>query len=328
MDASANEVDANEVDANEVEVENTPLTNIKLLQQYIRALTVNIQRDKIPSTINLIFDSGAVNGVLGIGAAIYINNLEQIGYLKVKKVSGCSIGSLIALWYVYDCPEEFYNFLDTMFIYYKKYKNFYIFENIVRDVIYKLIKDPDDMTIINDRLYINYYDTLQSKNCVISQYQDREHLIKCILRSSHVPFLTSTEYKYEGRYIDGIVPFIFNDEYTNLFVKLIHFTDPLNCMNTKSEQNIYCRLLRGVVGVNEFFVNGDSKLCSYVNDASYLVFFNLSVRKQIVLFVIFLIEWTIKIKKHIPVSVKNTDIYKSIMLLSKSYWSSLQNNLV
>lgn len=302
--------------------------NVQLLNQYIRALIVNIKPDNIQTSINLIFDSGAVNGVLGTGAALYIHNLEQLGYFKVKKVSGCSIGSLIALWYTCGCPEEMYNFSDTLFNYYKKNKNFYMYELILRKVVYQLFPDGDNMSKINDRLYINYYDTKKHKNRVISHFKNRNHLIKCILRSSHVPFLTSKEHKYQGRYVDGIVPHFFTDEGTNLFIKLINFTDPFNCLNVKMEQNIYSRLLRGIVGVNDFFVNGKSDLCSYVNDRSYLTFIEMYARKQFVFFILSLIEWTILIKKHIPESIQNTMLYSKILALSKSLWHSLQNKLV
>ena len=303
--------------------------NVQLLNQYIRALIVNIKPDNIQTSINLIFDSGAVNGVLGTGAALYIHNLEQLGYFKVKKVSGCSIGSLIALWYICDCPEEMYNFSDTLFNYYKKNKNFYMYESILREVVYQLFPHGDDMSKINGRLYINYYDTKKYKNRVISHFKNRNHLIKCILRSSHVPFLTTKDHKYQGRYVDGIVTHFFTgEEGTNLFIKLINFTDPFNCLNVKMEQNIYSRLLRGIVGVNDFFVNGKSDLCSYVDDRSYLTFIEMYTRKQFVFFILSLIEWTILIKKHIPESIQNTMLYSKILALSKSLWHSLQNKLV
>ena len=306
------------------------VTNIKLMQQYINALIVNINRNQLPSTINVIFDSGAVNGILGIGAAIYIHHLEKKNYLKVKNVSGCSIGSLIALWFIYDCPEEMYVYLDILFNYYKKHKNFYIYETIVKDIIIKLIPDENDMTKINDRLYINYYDTKKSKNRVISHFKNRTHLLTCILRSSQVPFITNNTYKYQERYIDGIVPYIFNEETgcKNLFIQLIHLTNPLNCLYVKNEQNIYPRLLRGITGVNDFFVNGQTYLCSYVNETSYLTNLNMFIRKQFVLIIICIIEHMYILKKHMPSCIKNACLYKKIVLLSKSYWDSLQNKLV
>ena len=313
----------------------------KLLNQYIRALVVNIKQDNIKTNVNLIFDSGAVNGVLGTGAALYIHNLEQMGYFKVNKVSGCSIGSLIALWYICGCPEEMYNFSDTLFNYYKKHKNFYMYETIITEMVYQLFSS-DDMSKINDRLYINYYDTKKCRNKVVHKYKNRKHLIRCILRSSHVPFLTTSEHKYQGRYVDGIVPHFFtcagagaagaagaaDTTCTNLFIKLINFTDPFNCLNVKREQNIYSRLLSGIVGVNDFFVNGKTYLCSYVNDRSYLTFIQMYVKKQVVFFFLFLIEWTMIIKKHIPESVQNTMLYNKMLLLSKSLWHYLQNKLV
>jgi len=303
--------------------------NVNLLKQYVYALIVNIKRENIPSSLNLIFDSGAVNGIMGIGAALYINILEKMGYFNINKISGCSIGSLIALWYIYGCPEEFYNRCDQLLTYYKKHKNFYIYENIVQDIVYKLIPD-EDMAKINERLYINYYDTKKSKNCVISHFKNRNHLITCILRSSHVPFLTTNEHKYQGRYIDGIIPYIFNDDDSckNLFIKLINFTEPFTCLKAKNEQNIYSRLLRGIVGVNDFFVNGQYDLCSYINDKSYLTILTLYTRKQIILLILVLIDFVVTLKKHIPSTIQETNYYKQIILLSKSCWHYLQNNLV
>ena len=304
------------------------LSPIKLLKQYIRALILNIKRETLPPHINLIFDSGAVNGVVGIGAALYIHLLEEMGYFEIKKVSGCSIGSLIAVWYIHGCPEELYCYANKLFTDYKTYKNFYMYESIVKELVYRLMP-TDDMTTVNDRLYINYYDTKKCKNQIVTHFKNRNHLIACILRSSHVPFLTSKEHKCEGRYVDGIVPHIFRDnKHANLFIKLINCTDPLDCMKTKTEQNIYTRLLRGTSGVNDFFVNGSSQLCSYMTPTSYVTLINLYLRKQIILLILCLIEWSIIIKKHIPLSIQETILYNKLMQLSKSCWNCLQNRLV
>ena len=99
-------------------------------------------------------------------------------------------------------------------------------------------------------------------------------------------------------------------------------------MNTKREQNIYSRLLRGVVGVNDFFVNRETYLCSYVNSTSYLTFFHLSLRKQIVLLILYMIDQVIYIKNNIPLSIQKTSLYSDFILLSKSCWSLLENKLV
>ncbi len=306
----------------------SPLAPIKLLKQYIRALITNIKRETIPPHMNLIFDSGAVNGVIGIGAAVYLSVLEEMGYFEIKKISGCSIGSLIAVWYIHGCPEELYGYANKLFTHYKTNRNFYMYESIVKELIYRLMP-TEDMKTVNDRLYINYYDTKKCKNPVITHFKNRNHLISCILRSSHVPFLTSNQHKCEGRYVDGIVPHIFKDnKHPNLFIKLINCTDPLDCMKTKTEQNIYTRLLRGTMGVNDFFVNGNSHLCSYVTPTSYVTLIDLYLRKQIILLILCLIEWTIIIKNRIPLSIQETILYNKLIQLSKSCWNCLQNRLV
>ena len=124
------------------------------------------------------------------------------------------------------------------------------------------------------------------------------------------------------------MPHFFTDKNTNLFVKLINFTDPFNCLNAKNEQNIYSRLLRGIVGANDFFVNGQTDVCSYIDYSSYLTNMNLYMRKQVIFIILALIEWGLIIHKNIPLSIQNTNHYNKVMLLGKTYWSCLQNKLV
>ena len=301
--------------------------NFKLLNSYINALILNVKREKNPPAINLIFDSGAVNGILGIGAAIYIKRLEQLDYIKVNKISGCSIGSLIGLWYICDCPQSMYGYTDTLFSSYKEHKNFYGYKNIVKNVVKQIFPD-DNMSRLTKKLYINYYDTKKCKQCIVSKFKSRKHLITCILRSSHVPFLTSRNYKYQGRYLDGIAPHIFKKE-KSLFIKLINFTTPFMCLNIKHEQNIYTRLLAGVVKVNDFFISGEENdLCLYVDDKSCMIFIQLYIRKYVVFFVLYLIEWFLLLQKNMPLCVRETMLYKNVALLGQTSWQSFKNKLV
>ena len=314
MDVSANHVNTTTSDTT---------TQINLLDQYINALITNLDRTNLAKEVNLIFDSGAVNGLLGIGAALYIHNLEKHKLMKVNKLSGCSIGSLIAVWYICGCPDTIYHYMDLLFSYYKEHQNFYIFESIVRDVIGKLFIH-DDMTALNGILYINYYDTLNHQQVVISRYNDRAHLITCILRSSHVPFITNESQTREGRYIDGIAPYLFDDDISkNLFIKLISLTKPLEALNLKNEQNIYTRLLRGVAGTNEFFVNGNIELCCYVNRKVKLHFF---IRERFVLFIIFVMNLIIYITNKMSPALRECLISRVIVRMARWIWYYLIRN--
>lgn len=304
----------------------TPLFHVNILRQYIKALILNIKPEHLPQRINLIFDSGAVNGLLGIGSALYIHHLEKNAYIKINKISGCSIGSLIALWYICDCPDTMYGEIDTLFSYYKINKNFFIFPEIVSKIIQQLLPTEASLEKLNGRLYINYYDTKKCKQRVESHYKTRAHLLTCILRSSHIPYLTNNCHKFQGRYVDGISPYIFPNQpdCKNLFIQLIHFTDIFKSLNIKREKNIYSRLIRGVVDANEFFINDTSPSCCYVSCKTKI---HLYLRRYFMLFFIALLEAVIKLKKRIPNELKETIFYNKICLMAQSSWLYLLNRM-
>jgi len=304
-----------------------PLYNINLLNQYINALIVNVNPNYLTKEINLIFDSGAVNGLLGIGAALYIHRLEELNYININKISGCSIGSLIAVWYITGCSSEIYDNMNILFSHYKTHKNFYVYNRIVNNVIYKLF-ETDDITILNDRLYINYYNTKRHKQVVVSKFENREHLITCILRSSHIPFITNKLHKYDKYYIDGIAPYIFkidDKKCKNLFIQFIDFHNPIKALNIKREKNIYTRLLKGVSDTNDFFVNGNTTLCMYT---SCLIKTQLHIRIYVVLYFIVLIDYIIIIKNNIPECIRKSCIYNQLIILCKKIWIYLLNRLI
>jgi hypothetical protein len=294
----------------------TPLFLANILKKYINALIENINPELLPKKINLIFDSGAVNGLKGIGAALYLHHLEKMNLLQINKISGCSIGAIIAVWYTCDCPDIIYSYMDSLFSYYKKKRNFFIFEEIVTKTVHQLFLN-DDMSRVNDKVYINYYDTKKSKQCVVKNFKNREHLIHCILRSSHIPFLTSNSYKYQDRYIDGIAPYIFKNNCKNLFIRLIQFTSPLKVINIKKEKNIYSRLMSGVVETNDFFINDINSICSYIDSEMKI---QLYLRQCIALFILFIIEKVIWIKKSIHPSLLDTVYYKIIASICRTVW--------
>jgi hypothetical protein len=331
MNNTIDNVEISDISSNSCSISKNDYIHINLLKKYIDALTVNINDKHLHKHVNLIFDSGAVNGLMGIGAAMYINTLKHKGYIHVNKISGCSIGSIIAIWFIFDCPEKMYYYVSLLFSYYKKHNNFYIYHKIINKVIYELFSS-DDMSIINNKLYINYYDTIKHINKVVTIFKNREHLIQCIIRSSHVPFFTCNQYKIQDRYIDGISPYIFNNndnndnseiEYKNIIVKLINLHNPIKSINIKYESNIYTRIIRGIVETNDFFINdvnsicniyNSNRLCYYVN---YRITINLFIRKYFILFFIFIFDLFISFHNNLPTCIKTSYIYNNIIFFIK-----------
>jgi hypothetical protein len=197
-------------------------------------------------TVNLIFDVGAFNGGFGTGAAIYIQELVKQGYIKVDKVSGCSIGAAIALFFLCDCPADALSHIDKIVEEYKKrpheLKAYVDIMPAFVDAVVKT-KELEDMLFTGTprqtrrddlyankenttdkhtpknntmtgltgfprkkRLYINYYDTKTHRQRYISSYRDKNHLVECLLRSAHIPYFTDGNARRNGRYMDGMLP--------------------------------------------------------------------------------------------------------------------------
>ena len=263
-------------------------TIIDTIQKYIDALIGNLDIPVVLSNVNVIFDSGAVNGVFGLGTAMYLHKLELTGRLKVHKISGCSIGSLIALWYSFNCPVCIIDDFEEIFMSYKKTQKFYHYETIVKSIVDRLVKEEE---------------------------KDIQTLNKRILSSSHLPFLTSRAYKYKDRYIDGLTPHFFKKG-KNLFIKLTKITQPSLMFSVKNELHMYTRLMKGVNDMNLFFETGGSgggaEMCFYIDKKSYYMKLQLYIREYLFLFLFALVTLFLKIKKNLPVGIRQNLIYNKL----------------
>jgi len=171
------------------------------------------------------------------------------------------------------------------------------YHKVIREYV-KFLFPNGDVSTLKNKLYINFYDTHKHKQKVVSNFKSVEHLIDCILQSSHIPYIIDGNARYNERYIDGILPYIFtNKGKTNecdsgkettcdsgsettcnsgsettcdsLFIKLITLNKCSRAIVVKCEANIHYRLLTGVADANEFFTTGSSDMCSYVSQWSY-----------------------------------------------------------
>ena len=68
----------------------------KLLRAYVRTLADNADSTRIPKEVDIVFSGGAFNGFMGYGVMLYIKALFVKHGVMVHRVSGCSIGSLLA----------------------------------------------------------------------------------------------------------------------------------------------------------------------------------------------------------------------------------------
>jgi hypothetical protein len=297
-----------------------------MLQEYIKALVINIDKTNLPKKLNLIFDGGAFNGGFAAGVAIYLKCMENHKLIKIHSISGCSIGSLLAVWYLTGCNQENIMYLEKFMTSYKINKNLSESKQIINKFIDDVfLKDTENAILskLNGRLFISYYNIKKHRQQTVSKFKDKEHIIDCILRSSHIPYIMDGSASYKKKYMDGISPHIFNNGFPSLFIKLLTFQKCSRSIMVKSENNIQYRLLTGVADVNEFFTTGNSDMCSFVGNWSYSNIIQLRAR-EILFFTIFsLIGLAMVVKSYLPKTVTNSLIYNGTIKAIDGLYSDI-----
>ena len=301
-----------------------------LLDIYIRTLVSKVNSSHntyIPPTIDLIFDGGAFNGGMGLGVAMYLKELEKTNRIKVKRVSGCSIGSLIALYYLTNINYDINKMFLAMRKCFKQKFDLTQYSVCVRDFIFNNM--TDDLSNINNALHITYYDSVLGKQMVVNNFESREHLLECIIRSSHLPFIANREFKYENRYLDGISPHVFRDrKRPAIFVMIVTRFNFHRVLNVNDEDNVNERLLIGINDIDKLFTSGKSQMCSYYNEWSLLSTISLRIRELIFLYIIISIEICSSIYKIIPVHIKEYNIFTRVTKIGYSIYEDIIFNRI
>lgn len=291
------------------------INNTTLMQEYIKALIQNIEQSQIPKDLNLIFDGGVFNCGFAAGVALYIKELNNKNIIKINQISGCSAGAFIALWYVCGCNVSILNYLEKSMQTFKQTLSFDHIHTTIYDIVNELFPENNQQIqhILNNKLFINYYDTRKNKQKVVSKFKNKAHLIKCLLRTIHIPYVIDGQPRCNKWYIDGIIPYVFKNSSDSLLIKLITFKKCSKAFILKSEKNIHYRLLTGVADANDFFANGHSDMCIYISKRSYLDILLFRGRETISVFLFTLIEYLFIFKKYIPISIRQSLIYNGII---------------
>ena len=244
------------------------MSKITVLSDYIKAVTKNIILDD-KLDIDLVVSGGAFNGVIALGSIMLIKQLEIEGKLKVHKLSGCSVGAPIIITYLANSFDKIENIFQKLKSSFKVNGNLSALHNILKEWVYNIFDSDEEMKqVLNGKCYISYNDISNCKFCTIDKYENREHLITCLLRSSFIPILIDGNTKVEDTYIDGIVPYIFKDSKNDvLYMELINDNiEMIRSLITKNEENEHYRVLKGVTDAAEFFTeNKSGRLSWYKN---------------------------------------------------------------
>lgn len=216
-----------------------------------------------PREIDLVIDGGAFNGSYTLGGLLLIKKLEEINYLKVVRISGCSVGSLLGVIYFnnsLDCIHELDKRIKADF---KENLNLKLTQDLIKEEV-NSISDDNFMKMKDDRLYISYFKNGKDRH-IKKKYKNKKELEETLMKSCHIPYLIDKKfYCDKDSAVDGIFAHIFK----NLERETIFYdnTNIKTMFHLKNEKNSTERIMDGMLKTHKLLLkNEESDLCNYLN---------------------------------------------------------------
>ena len=294
-------------------MENDENTDIDLLRSYIDAVTKNSMNglDK-PKEIDLVISGGAFNGGYGYGALLYIKSLECQNKIHVNRISGCSIGSLLAVDHLSDKSlnlEELYGGLQKCL---RDNGKLFVLREIVEKVVDNALKDDNFFQKAKGRLFITRTNLETGTHELVDNFDSRDDLVEAVYSSCFIPILVDGNMRYNGKYVDGIVPYLFTDSVRpSIYIDLMCFSKFHKMLLTMKEVNPHVRIIDGANDASKFFNENASGICSWVNKWGFhqMIIFRLTY------LILYIVVGTLDILSNnsVPAFISESALYKGIV---------------
>ena len=291
-----------------------------MINEYVIKLIENLPDDiknvNEPIKMDLVLDGGIFNGSYHVGALYFLKEMENRKYIKIERISGCSVGSIVGFLYFIDSLDLMPKLYDLINKEFRQTYNLKLITELKKHLSEHIPSDICER--VNGRLYITYNNIKKGTKPVKSVYKDADDIINTIIKSSYIPYLIDGNILYENKSVDGITPFIFKEREKKILYLDLFGSDKLgNLLNVKNEKSNYHRILSGLLDIHSFFIKkSNTPMCSYVNDWSYSnICFN-HIKTIIERICIYLIHVLIFIKTNISAQFKETVLYKILSKIS------------
>jgi len=259
----------------------------------IKNLIDNHPENKKCQIIDLVLESGAANGSYHLGCMMYIYGLEKKNIIKIDRVSGSSIGAIVALYYFTNTLNEFFQDYIQLRECFKTNLNL----SLLKVLLKKKIENIDDkvFNLIKLKLFIVYHSVKEKKQIIKTDFKDKDDLLISILKSSHIPYITDNTFFLEDEndlFFDGGIPYIFperNNKQKIVYIQINNLRNINGFFSVKKEKNNYGRFLKGALDAHQLFLYKKSGIfCSYINEWNIFDFIFLRL-KQLVITIVFFI---------------------------------------
>lgn len=301
-----------------------------MINDYVIKLIENLPDDiknvNEPIKMDLVLDGGIFNGSYLVGALYFLKEMENRKYIKIERISGCSVGSIVGFLYFIDSLDlmpKLYDLINTEF---RQTYNLNLIKELKKHLLDRI---PDDICIIiNDRLHITYNNIKKNTKPVKKNYKDVDDIINTIIKSSYIPYLIDGNILHENKFIDGITPFIFKERENRILHLDLFGSDKLgNLLNVRNEKTNYHRILSGLLDIHSFFIKKtNTSMCSYINDWTYSNTFYNYIKTLIEKICIYLIHLLLFVQTKLPRVFKDTVLYKILSKISYDIFIILLEN--
>jgi hypothetical protein len=280
--------------------------NSVIVKELTSVLVKNIDESNIKvKDINLITSGGAFNASYLVGCLYVIREMCEKGLIKINKISTCSGSAILGLLYLIDKLDMFVDKLYDVLVETFKKNKIVIFDEESLINIMKMVENdlPEDVTsIINNRLYITYYDVLECKQIVKSEYKDVSDIFNTIRRSCFIPYITMNKLLEDNRYVDGGTPYIFDKEIgmKRLYINLCGMDKIIDAIVIKRDKIMMHRILGGVIDIHNFFFRcRKTSMCNYVEDWDIIRLVEFKVLEMRIFMICVFIYVIIKVRRSI-----------------------------
>jgi len=296
------------------------------LHTFINTLIENIPEKHLPPELDLVLDGGAFNGVYMLGGLFYVKELERREKIQVKRVSGCSIGAILGILFLLNKMDISIDICNNSYKYLRKHQDLKKVVGIFKKKLTDVIKE-EDMSVINNRFYLTYFDTIKGKQIVKRKYKSKTELIDNIIKSLYVPYLIDGRPTDNDGCIDGAFPYMFKSRTRKrkiLFLNLQSMDKIKKMIFIKNEKNIYPRLLEGLMDTHSFFEkNSPNNMCSYVNDWTIMDILLFRLREIIYVILFYIFRVGLRIDNLLPESWKNDTFIQQHISVFKYIWRDM-----
>ena len=294
-----------------------------MINQYITRLVDNLPDEfkerKTPLRIDLVLDGGLFNGSYLIGALQFLKELERRKYIRVDRISGASIGSIVGLAYLSDSLDSM---PDLYNIVYNEMKNSNTM-SCIQDLKNKLKHDTDLYNKLNNKLYVSY-NNIEKRNKVVKYlYKTNDEVFDAISKSCHLPFVIDGKLLYKNKYLDGVNPYMFKPcpNKKILYLDLFGYDKIINFFNVKNEKTNCHRILTGMLDIHNFYIKqSETPMCSYVNEWGIINRWRLSIKGLNEMIIVYTV-CILNILSRYTMGIEKTILYKLFARIVNSCFS-------